>query len=686
MFGTLYGNLASSAGVIHNGLVAWYDATTTSLGAVASWPDKSGSGNNATQATGGQQPVNTSSILNGKNVLLFTAASSQTLLLPSALYAIPNAANTIFAVAKRNTETAAQNEIICFSQTGVTRTNQIVYSATSGNIMYRNNGAGTDLTLTGAVNTNYQIIYGRHSGATQAISINNGIEVTNSSGANVATTDIAAIGSSQGTTLYLNGGIAEILIYNRSLSVAEINQVESYLSAKWGVAVTLPNEFVSQWKTDNAGTSSSTQITIPTVSSGTYACTVSWGDGTTSNITTYNDAAWTHTYSVAGTYTVIISGTFNGIQFNNGGDKLKLLNISQWGTGFTLGNTDSYFFGCANLTITATDVLSMVGTTTLNKVFSGCAAITTIPSLNSWDFTAITTMASMLQNCPLFNQAINFTTSSSLTTTASMINNCGAFNSSVTISNMLGVTTMSGMFSVSATFNQPLSFTTSNALTNLSNLFNGCTAFNSAIAISNMTKVTTMVSMFQSCTNYNQPINFTTSSSLTTTFQMMVSCTHFNSSFAISDVTGVTTMGAMFQSCTIFNQPLSFTTSNSLLTLSSMMKSCSAFNSSFVISNTSHVTTMASMFQSCTAFNQDVSGFNIAALTDATTMFTSSGFTITNYNKLLDSVTGWPSQATIKNNVVFSAGNAHYSGVNAIAGRLVLTGTHAWTVTDGGTP
>ena len=103
-------------------------------------------------------------------------------------------------------------------------------------------------------------------------------------------------------------------------------------------------DFVSSWKTDNAGTSSSTQITIPTVSTGTYNCVVYWGDGNSSTITTYNDAAWTHTYSGAATYTVTISNTFAGIKFNNGGDRLKLLGISQWGRLFRIGTNEAFYF------------------------------------------------------------------------------------------------------------------------------------------------------------------------------------------------------------------------------------------------------------------------------------------------------------------------------------------------------
>ena len=59
--------------------------------------------------------------------------------------------------------------------------------------------------------------------------------------------------------------------------------------------------FISEWKTDNAGTSNDDQITLPLVSSGTYDFTVDWGDGTQDTITSHDQAEVTHTYSAAGT-------------------------------------------------------------------------------------------------------------------------------------------------------------------------------------------------------------------------------------------------------------------------------------------------------------------------------------------------------------------------------------------------
>src|SRR5690606_35922022 len=106
-----------------------------------------------------------------------------------------------------------------------------------------------------------------------------------------------------------------------------------------------------------------------------------------------------------GTYTVKIRGTITGWQFNDGGDKLKITNISQWGP-FKFGNAGSYFYGSSNLTITATDTPSMSSTLSMHAAFRGCASLTSVPNLGSWDMSAVNTMFQMFYGASNFNQDI----------------------------------------------------------------------------------------------------------------------------------------------------------------------------------------------------------------------------------------------------------------------------------------
>jgi hypothetical protein len=52
------------------------------------------------------------------------------------------------------------------------------------------------------------------------------------------TSDTDSLNASLGSTnvgSYLNGNIAEVLIYNRTLSTSEFTNVNKYLMAKWGL-------------------------------------------------------------------------------------------------------------------------------------------------------------------------------------------------------------------------------------------------------------------------------------------------------------------------------------------------------------------------------------------------------------------------------------------------------------------
>lgn len=161
----------------------------------------------------------------------------------------------------------------------------------------------------------------------------------------------------------------------------------------------LHNYFIFTVKTDNTGTSNNDQFTAPTVLVGTYdeTTTVDWGDGVIdTNMSTYNDARWTHTYPSAGTYTIRIAGTFdNAIQFNDGGDKSKLLEVSQCGSMSFSSSAEAAFYGCNNLVWSATDTLNTVGCTSFLDMFRKCSSITSIPSILFWDISAITSFVRM---------------------------------------------------------------------------------------------------------------------------------------------------------------------------------------------------------------------------------------------------------------------------------------------------
>jgi surface protein len=297
-------------------------------------------------------------------------------------------------------------------------------------------------------------------------------------------------------------------------------------------AVVTPFAFTA--KTDNTGVSTSTQFKLPLTTSTGLNAVVDWGDATTSTITSHTSPDITHTYASAGTYSISITGTLPGWKFDNGGDKLKILNIASYGVlNIT---TNAIFRGCTNLTSNATDAPTIT-TTDLSLTFRSCTNFN--GAIGNWNTSAVTNMSSMFEGASAFNQSLSFNTAA--------------------------VTTMSSMFNTATAFNQPLTFDTS-SVTSMSSMFQNATNFNGTLTFTSTALVNTMQSMFNGAQTFNQPLTFNTAA--------------------------VTHMGSMFRNAFAFNQPLTFNTA-AVTNMSSMFWNASAFNQDIGSWNVANVTNFA---------------------------------------------------------------------------------------------
>jgi hypothetical protein len=140
--------------------------------------------------------------------------------------------------------------------------------------------------------------------------------------------------------------------------------------------------FTTVWKTDNVGTSNSNQIDLPLRPGFTYDFLVDWGDGTSNTIQSPTAPERLHTYSTPGRYTVSITGTFPCIWFNNGGDRQKLVNIDDWGTGAWLA-MDNAFQGCSQLVSTPVgNNENFSAVTNYNFAFTNCSSLVSFGLVN----------------------------------------------------------------------------------------------------------------------------------------------------------------------------------------------------------------------------------------------------------------------------------------------------------------
>ncbi len=263
--------------------------------------------------------------------------------------------------------------------------------------------------------------------------------------------------------------------------------------------------FTSQWNTTliSDGSSYSTQIKLPLVNTGTYDFTVDWGDGNFDTITSYDQTEILHNYSSEGVYTLVIDGTLVGWQFDNGGDKLKIIEISQWGN-MGLGNTGHYFYGCENLVLSATDAPDLTGTTTLYRAFRGCYSLGSTGSMDTWDVSSVTNMTWMFTGASSFNQPIGNWDVSSIHSMYAMFYHADSFNQPIDGWDVSRVTNMEAMFMYSSSFNQDISSWDVSSVTIMRGMF-ASTSFNQDISSWDVSSVTSMSYMFEGA-YFNQNI------------------------------------------------------------------------------------------------------------------------------------------------------------------------------------
>jgi hypothetical protein len=221
-------------------MALWLDAADTSSitasgGAVSQWSDKSGNGRHATQGTAGNRPTTGTRTLNSRNVLDFVRTSQHLLELPSGMYGVSAGANTVIIVAAAD-DTTNNQRFYNGSNAGTTNVTARYGSTTTFSVQNRTAVAFTNITITR--NTSAHALGYRRSG-TAITPFYDGADGTPGSNAQDCTLTSLGIGrDSANTTDSLDGIVAEVLVYAKSLSNAELNKIGSYLASKWGIAWT----------------------------------------------------------------------------------------------------------------------------------------------------------------------------------------------------------------------------------------------------------------------------------------------------------------------------------------------------------------------------------------------------------------------------------------------------------------
>ena len=390
--------------------------------------------------------------------------------------------------------------------------------------------------------------------------------------------------------------------------------------------IDLDLSFISVWNTsltstgNNGDSSPSEKIKLPLQSGGIYNFTVNWGDGNNDTITSYNQPEVIHTYALEGVYTIEIKGILIGWRFNFGGDRLKLLEIKEWGA-LRLGNSGSYFYACSNLNLTASDTLDLNGTTSLYRAFSGCENLGTTGSLNSWDVSSVTTMRNMFAGATSFNKTIDDWDVSNVRDMNYMFILACSFNQPIGKWDVSSVTTMNYMFHYAYDFNQPIGSWDVSNVRDMSYLLTNAYDFNQPIGNWNVSSVTNMKCMLGAATSFNQPIGNWNVSNVKNMAYMFSYAYDFNQDINSWNVSSVTDMTYMFQYTSFFNQPIGNWDVSSVTNMKCMFYFASSFNQNINSWDVSSVTDMINMFASASSFNQPIGNWNVSSVIWIAAMF-----------------------------------------------------------------
>ncbi|MFK7849884.1 MAG: DUF6288 domain-containing protein [Akkermansiaceae bacterium] len=212
----------------------WLDASDTesitlAAGKVAEWGDKSGNNRNATQTTATNQPTLTSGGLNGMDVLTFDGSSD---FLNVDLDFMAGVDHSVFVV----TKTTAHTDIYGAANGGSgSNSLHVGYRSSSS---YRMNYWANDWY--GTVSSNHQsgatnlLNFVWQPGVSKEIFANGFSEGTTSNAGLIATMSGGGRISNVVGHGFYGGDLAEFIVFDRALTLAERQSMEGFLAHKWG--------------------------------------------------------------------------------------------------------------------------------------------------------------------------------------------------------------------------------------------------------------------------------------------------------------------------------------------------------------------------------------------------------------------------------------------------------------------
>lgn len=216
-----------------SGIKFWGDpsnsANYTIATGVSSLHDLSGNNNNATQGSASLQPTISSGGINGVDA---TQWDSDRLVLPTGQYSAASSTTIVMVIKMTNTVTALRQ----FYNSG-TATNVICEGSPTDRVRGRvNPPTGTVQNTSSLLNQSFIFTYIVTAGVNAELFINGVTQGTAGLSETLTTGSTAPVlGNHPTANSAWNGLMGESCVYDRAISTQERQELESYLSNKWGV-------------------------------------------------------------------------------------------------------------------------------------------------------------------------------------------------------------------------------------------------------------------------------------------------------------------------------------------------------------------------------------------------------------------------------------------------------------------
>ena len=194
------------------------------------------------------------------------------------------------------------------------------------------------------------------------------------------------------------------------------------------------SDFVTKWDLSKPGTAGNNSIDFYTTNAaGTINYTwsvLSGGSGSGSGSFTAGTGATRTISGLPASAIIELRIAHTNLQrfyINNGTDKNRLTDVTQWGTT-TWTSMEKMFYGCANLNITSTDLPILKQVTNMSSMFQDCSNLNGPANIGNWNIANVTDMSFMFSYASAFNQNIGNWNTANVTTMYFMLEDASAFN------------------------------------------------------------------------------------------------------------------------------------------------------------------------------------------------------------------------------------------------------------------